>query len=212
MGGGCIMIRGKDGNEIDEKYLYVSRKYIDIEDLNTIGVNMSNKYDLAISLEVAEHLEPDASTNFVKAITSYSDLVLFSAAIDDQQNPIHTNVRPINFWVDLFQKQGYECFDIIRPELIEREYNVDSWYIQNILLFAKDLSKEKLLKRGYTPRNKVIQFYHPNMLYGYIKQIHYTHTVTYKFYRKIMKPIAKISKKLGFGSKLYDYVNKHLYI
>ena len=206
------MIRGKDGNEIDEKYLYVPREYIDIEDLNKIGPNMSNKYDLAISLEVAEHLEPNSSINFVKCLTSYSDLVLFSAAIDDQQNPIHTNIRPINFWVDLFQKQGYECFDIIRPQLIEREYNVDSWYIQNILLFAKNSPKDKLLKKGYTPRTNVIQFYHPTMLYGYIKQIHYTHTIKYKFYRKIMKPIAKIFKKLGLGSRLYDYVNKHLYI
>lgn len=191
---GVDIIKGKDGNNLNENLLYIPRKNIVIEDLDYIQQNTDKKFDLAISLEVAEHLKPESSKKFIKSLSSYSDLIMFSAAIDDQQSHIHTNIRPLQYWVDLFNNEGYECFDIIRPSLIEEDNNVDPWYIQNILLFAANKKKDYLYSQGFKPRKNVIQFYHPSLLAGYIKQIKYMQTLKYKFYKHFLCPISKIIK------------------
>lgn len=49
-------------------------------DLNNINLEDYEKYDLAISLEVAEHLKPEAADNFIKQITSVAEVVIFGAA------------------------------------------------------------------------------------------------------------------------------------
>ena len=102
---------GIDGNEIEEDFLLVSRKYIKIDNLETHKNINNEKYDLAISVEVAEHLHNNCSVNFVETLTSYSDVVLFSAAIPYQEGEHHINCNPPQFWVDIFKKYGYDCYD-----------------------------------------------------------------------------------------------------
>jgi cyclopropane fatty-acyl-phospholipid synthase-like methyltransferase len=53
-------------------------------DLNKINFENSKKYDLAISLEVAEHLKPEAAENFISQITSVAEVVIFGAAYTKQ--------------------------------------------------------------------------------------------------------------------------------
>jgi hypothetical protein len=48
------------------------------------NVFFDKKYDLAVSLEVAEHLPIESAANFINSITQSADLVLFSAAIPFQ--------------------------------------------------------------------------------------------------------------------------------
>ena len=149
---------GIDGNEIEENFLLVSRKYIKIDNLETHKNTNNEKYDLAISVEVAEHLHNNCSVNFVETLTSYSDVILFSAAIPYQEGEHHINCKPPQFWVDIFKKYGYDCYDF-RNDLMNMWEKINPCYSQNILLFAKE--KYRSVFMGFNLTKKPIFYYHP---------------------------------------------------
>jgi SAM-dependent methyltransferase len=92
-------------------------------------------WDLAISLEVAEHLPIERAASFVEDLTRFAPLVLFSAAIPGQDGTGHINCQWASWWVELFARRGFKCYDPIRP-LIWNNPEIAWWYRQNILLFA----------------------------------------------------------------------------
>ena len=94
------------------------------------------RFDLVVSLETAEHLPHARSAGFVRELTELGDLVLFSAAAPFQNGTGHVNEQWPEFWAILFNGQGFSCFDPLRPLLLARP-EVDWWYAQNILLFAR---------------------------------------------------------------------------
>ena len=67
-----------------------------------------NCYDLAICVEVAEHMEPGTEHTLVEGLCRLSDQVFFTAARPGQHGDGHTNCRERKFWVALFSEQGYE--------------------------------------------------------------------------------------------------------
>ena len=149
---------GIDGNEIEENFLLVSRKYIKIDNLETHKNANNEKYDLAISIEVAEHLHNNCSFDFIKTLTSYSDVILFSAAIPYQEGEHHINCQPPQFWVDIFKKYGYDCYDF-RNDLMNMWEKINPCYSQNILLFAKEKYRDTFME--FTLTQKPIFYYHP---------------------------------------------------
>jgi cyclopropane fatty-acyl-phospholipid synthase-like methyltransferase len=77
-------------------------------------VDIREKYDLCISLEVAEHLASKRAKAFVEILCKSSNVILFSAAIINQGGENHINEQWQSYWIELFQANGYECFDIFR--------------------------------------------------------------------------------------------------
>jgi SAM-dependent methyltransferase len=129
---------------------WVNRSYLKINENNFIISNFANepkpiinsKYDLAISLEVAEHLPASTAEDFITYLTSLSDFILFSAAIPNQGGVGHQNEQWPDYWINLFDKKGYYCIDIIR-KLIWNDEEIPFWYRQNILFYIK---KERTLE------------------------------------------------------------------
>jgi SAM-dependent methyltransferase len=140
---GVSDILGIDGYYVDKSLLKIDlSKFVDF-DLEQ-PYNSGKKFDLAISLEVAEHLSIDSADIFVKTITNLSDTVIFSAAIPYQGGQNHINEQKPKYWVEKFEKEGYQLFDVLRPIFWDNQ-SVDSWYRQNMLLFSKNVYlKEKL--------------------------------------------------------------------
>jgi Methyltransferase domain len=98
-------------------------------------VNLGRRFDLAICLEVAEHLPSSAAQTLVDSLMRHSDLVLFSAAIPGQRGKGHINLQWPLYWIERFAVGGYQCHDIVRP-LIWNEPRIKHWYRQNTLLFS----------------------------------------------------------------------------
>lgn len=94
------------------------------------------RYDLAISLEVAEHLPPHRAKNFVGLLTDLSDFILFPAAIPFQGGKNHVNEQWQDYWTELFESHAYILFDFIRGK-IWKDDRIPPWYRQNILFFAQ---------------------------------------------------------------------------
>lgn len=97
--------------------------------------SLDKKFDLVESLEVAEHLSPCRAYNFVEELTELGDVILFSAAISGQGGVNHVNEQMQSYWAEKFLQFGYVGIDCVRPKIWNNR-NVDSWYRQNILIYA----------------------------------------------------------------------------
>jgi hypothetical protein len=128
-------IKGFDGPWVAKEYLTIPES--DFIEMNfDKGIIPDKKYDLAISLEVAEHLPENSAALFVDTLTRASDFVLFSAAIPFQGGQNHINEQWPHYWNCLFKNRGYIAIDFLRGEIWDNP-QISYWYRQNILLFVK---------------------------------------------------------------------------
>ncbi len=102
----------------------------------TKPIELGRRFDLCLSLEVAEHLAPEHSLGFVRSLADQSDNILFSAAVPGQGGESHLNEQWPSYWIGLFSSHGYRCFDFIRPN-IWKDRQIECCYRQNILFFTK---------------------------------------------------------------------------
>lgn len=108
-------------------------------------------FDLALSLEVAEHLPPRRAESFVEDLVRLAPAVLFSAAVPGQGGTQHLNERWQDYWVELFARHGYAAHDVIRPR-IWNEAVVEPWYRQNTLLFLREgHPQEEAVRAAWQP-------------------------------------------------------------
>ncbi|HEY8164287.1 MAG TPA: methyltransferase domain-containing protein [Gemmatimonadaceae bacterium] len=102
----------------------------------TKPLNLGRKFDLAMSLEVGEHLPPEAAKPFVELLTSLAPVVLYSAAIPGQGGTSHLNEQWPRYWAALFTDAGYTPIDCIRRQFWEND-RVVGYYAQNALLYVR---------------------------------------------------------------------------
>jgi hypothetical protein len=138
-------IQGLDGSWVDQDLLAIPRTCFKQVDLSDSVIKLPQRYDLSISLEVAEHLPPDRAKEFVSSLTTLSDYVLFSAAIPFQGGANHVNEQWQHYWVELFGVMDYVVQDFIRPK-IWNDNQIPFWYRQNILLFSKQRKSKDSLR------------------------------------------------------------------
>ncbi len=120
----------------------------------TKPLKLKEKFDLAISLEVAEHLPEKSAEIFIDSLTGLSDIILFSAAIPYQRGTNHINEQFPEYWIDKFKKRNYLVIDCIRKKIWNNP-KVYFFYSQNILLFIKKECLRKNAKlRGRYEKNK----------------------------------------------------------
>ena len=104
----------------------------DLED----PLDPGRRFDLAICMEVAEHLSPGRARSLVEELCRAADVVLFSAAIPGQDapgSPVHQNEQWQSYWAGLFAAAGHRTVDAIRPRIWE-EPGIEFWYRQNAFL------------------------------------------------------------------------------
>ena len=95
------------------------------------------KADLAVSLEVGEHLPDEASRVLVSWLCEHARTVAFSAALPKQGGPNHINERPPAYWVERFAEHGYVGSGGYRW-LIWDDDRIEGWYRNNLLVFKPE--------------------------------------------------------------------------
>jgi hypothetical protein len=125
---------GVDGDYVDRSMLHIPSAQFQSHDL-TKPVNLGRKFDLAMSLEVAEHLDERCAKTFVTSLTQHAPVVLFSAAIPYQGGNSHVNEQWPDYWIDLFAQQEYVVIDCLRSQFWDN-LKVQCWYAQNMFLFV----------------------------------------------------------------------------
>lgn len=132
-------------------------------DLNE-DVNLTEPFDLAISVEVAEHLLPERSESFVRDLCRASDVVLFGAALPRQPGDGHINCRPHSFWIEEFRRNGYVCLDAFRPH-VWTDPAVEPWYAQNCYLFVAHARRYAFAELHEA---SLVDVYHPLLVNGFV--------------------------------------------
>ena len=94
------------------------------------------RYSLAVSLECAEHIPERNAEDFIDSLVELSDIVLFSAAIPHQRGRSHVNEQYQSYWMEKFDKRGYQIFDVIRSK-VWNDLDVRAFYAQNMFLYVK---------------------------------------------------------------------------
>jgi SAM-dependent methyltransferase len=128
-------IVGIDGQYVDKNLLQIPGSAFRTADLRQ-PLRLNRSFDLAVSMEVAEHLPESRSVSFVEDLARLAPLVLFSAAIPRQGGTGHINEQWQSHWAGIFTKYDYVTCDVIRP-LIWNNTSIARWYRQNILLFCR---------------------------------------------------------------------------
>jgi hypothetical protein len=139
-----------------------------------LGCNLAERIpdpilsDLAVSLEVVEHLRTNMSEHAVDFLARSADLVLFSAAIPGQPDVRHINEQTPLFWKRLFEQRGFQRLDIIRPRIISNPA-ISYWYRQNLFLFAnsKGLARVKSPRAAFESIPDDFELVHSSLLNGY---------------------------------------------
>ncbi len=132
---GVEKLTGLDGPWVDPSKILSERIEFHPTDLNQ-PFRLPGRYDLAMSLEVAEHCKPEASEAFVASLTSLADAIVFGAAYTGQPGADHINTRPHSFWCAQFLERGYQIFDYFRPKFWGVE-KIAPWYQQNTFIYVR---------------------------------------------------------------------------
>lgn len=100
-------------------------------------------FDLAVCLEVAEHLPAERAAGLVADLVRLAPVVLFSAAIPGQGGTGHVNEQWPRYWTDLFEAQGYAVSGALRWQIWDDD-RVENWYRQNLLVAVGPSARSRL--------------------------------------------------------------------
>lgn len=153
---GVKKITGIDGHHLNPDVLVIPREHVQLKDLER-PFEVVEKYDLAISLEVAEHLQPASAIAFIESLTKLSDTIVFSAALPGQGGQNHLNEQWPSYWNELFNQFGFEMVDCLRGYFWENK-QVDWWYRQNMFLVVR-----KGINHSFPNINHPLDIVHPEI-------------------------------------------------
>jgi SAM-dependent methyltransferase len=132
---GISDIKGIEGSWLDKSKLQIESDLVEVVDLEK-SFTLGRRFDLVISLEVAEHLSESAANHFIESLTAHAPLVLFSAAIPCQGGDHHVNEQFLPYWAERFSRFNFRPVDVIRGK-IWNEPTILWWLRQNAVLFAE---------------------------------------------------------------------------
>ncbi len=168
---------GVDGSYVQKDMLYIDKEEFFEADLENESItNGGQRFELAVSLEVAEHLSAKRAPTFIHDLTTLSDMVFFSAAVPLQGGTNHINEQWQSYWAKFFADENYVCMDCIRPQIWgEDEIKVE--YKQNILLYVNEnaISRYPRLLEFYLSRRhdkQQIDMIHPYNWLGVVQYMH----------------------------------------
>lgn len=133
---GVKQICGVDGDYVSQSQLLIPATEFIPHDL-TEPLKLDQKFDLAISLEVAEHLPEEKADAFVETLVSFAPVIVFSASIPFQGGTNHVNEQWQSYWAKKFISKGYKPSTILR-EKIWHLPNMLVCYKQNMIVYIDD--------------------------------------------------------------------------
>jgi len=107
-----------------------------------------HRFDLAICIEVAEHLEPQWADTLLDTLACCGDVLVFSAAVPGQPGQYHVNLQPSEYWLGELARRGYvlhpldaamrENLHTLRPSTPDQTDGRHSWLRDNVHLLQRD--------------------------------------------------------------------------
>ncbi len=178
-----VEVLGIDGDYVDRKQLLINENEFLAYDLSK-PLQLGKKFDLAISLEVAEHIKPEFADVFVDNLTNLSDTIVFSAAIPLQGGTNHVNEQWPSYWNAKFKNRGYRVSNCLRDIFWNNE-SIGAIRRQNILLYVKEEIKKQ--------EDSFIDVVHPAF---YMERNAYTKQLQHRV--KVLETFESANQKAGY--------------
>ena len=190
---GVSDIEGYDGAYVVRENLKIPQEKFNAANLEE-PITLSRIFDLAVCLEVAEHVSDEHSRQLIESLTNAAPVILFSAAIPGQGGVNHVNEQWPKYWQERFKEEGYVPVDCIRHQILDKN-EVAFYYAQNILVYVK----EELLAR-YPRLQEEIEsghggapaFVHPQLYTYYESRWNKIAPLLWK----VPQPLIKLGNKL----------------
>ena len=137
--------------------------FVDLE----LPLQFTQKFDLALCLEVAEHLTSSRAGSLVHDLCQASDTVVFSAAIPGQGGTDHINEQYQEYWHTLFSSEGYIAIDAFKQAFWNDPlFARCPYYASNSLIYTKDRTLAARLNCPIVPIGHwSLRSVHPNIFY-----------------------------------------------
>ncbi|MFN7948954.1 MAG: class I SAM-dependent methyltransferase [Blastocatellia bacterium] len=132
---GVGKVMGIDGDYVSRGMICIPSESFLPFDL-TQPLRLEQQFDLAMSVEVAEHLPAECAEAFVNTLAGLAPVVLFSAAVPNQGGTSHINEQWPEYWARMFRKKGFLAADCLRMRFWNNE-RVTYYYAQNLFLYAR---------------------------------------------------------------------------
>jgi SAM-dependent methyltransferase len=190
---GISDVVGYDGDYVERDALQIPKEKFVAANLEQ-PLALGRTFDLAMSLEVGEHLSDAASRAFVKSLTSAAPVVLFSAAIPGQGGVHHINEQWPAYWQERFAEQGYVPVDCLRWHLWN-DARVSFFYAQNIMFYVRKDTLEiypKLKEEHDRGHDTALALVHPQIYTYYESRWNKIVPLIWK----IPLPLIKLGKKV----------------
>lgn len=168
---GVADVLGVDGAWVNPGQLVIPRDKFVAANL-ALELPVKRAFDLAISMEVAEHLPESSADRFVESLTALAPIVVFSAAIPMQGGTDHVNEQWPGYWAAKFDARGYRAIDCLRP-LAWGADDVEWWYAQNTIVYASDralAASERLRAAHARHGGEPLPLVHPRCLMARVAQ------------------------------------------
>jgi SAM-dependent methyltransferase len=190
---GVSEILGIDGDYVDRNLLAIPQENFKPLDISELFM-LERTYDLALCLEVAEHLAPERACDFIESLTRLAPAILFSAAIPAQDGDHHVNEQWPEYWAHLFGLRGFVPVDALRKRIWNNP-QIEVWYRQNALLFCTEqvLTSHSTLEAEFRATNmSMLSIVHPKL---YEKECNTISMKALRYIRHIRNDTRKLLQK-----------------
>ncbi len=190
---GVQKIMGLDGTYMLDRELKIPREAFLACDLNNPPA-LDQRFDLAVCLEVAEHLPESSADGLARYLGGLSDFVLFSAAVPLQNGENHLNCQWQDYWREKFEAIGYLPITTLRQQIWQHA-DVPFFYKQNIALYVKKEALERepaLLEEHELTMAAPFSVIHP------------------EYYLEVMRYLAEAKRERTFAETLTYHVKRRI--
>jgi 2-polyprenyl-3-methyl-5-hydroxy-6-metoxy-1,4-benzoquinol methylase len=136
---GCKIAGCELGYDIAKEFMS------DCVKLNAFGhdatkqIHHKQKYNLVLSIEVAEHLNANGAEQFCKNLINLSwDKILLTAAGIGQKGKHHVNCQPKQYWIDMMKKHSADYSEAYTKKVIDsiKKINDPLGITKNMMVFT----------------------------------------------------------------------------
>ena len=192
---GIIEVLGIDGHWIKDSDIVIPPTNFARYDI-TEKFTIPRRFDIALCLEVGEHLKPENAPILVENLTRLSEIVVFSAAIPCQGGTHHVNEQWPEYWCKLFRLHDYDWVDCIRPK-IWTSTHVDFVYKQNTIIYTTHENKMRIQssfqfnRQGNSDDSCPLALVHPSLFLSYARPRNPVFRKAYNLARSIWSRIKE---------------------
>lgn len=193
---GVSTIDGYDGDYVVRQNLKIPSEHFHAVNLEE-RIPLARTYDLAVCLEVAEHVSDANSRQLVESLTSAAPVILFSAAIPGQGGVHHINEQWPAYWQERFLERGYVPVDCLRMKLWNNP-RVMFFYAQNIMFYVRKEALDnypKLKEETARGAQQATALVHPKLYTHYEEKWNKVAPLIWK----IPLPLIKLGKRFLKG-------------